>query len=150
MTTSRLAHAVETAMTRAVVQVADDAPMAEVWALVASYDYNAFPVVAGDGRLVGMITKGDVLRTARAALADRAVWREPVARRMAHGVLALRPAESLETAVGLMAESGHRSLPVIDAAGRVVGIVSRNDLMAAVAPEVGPPGAPAPERAAHA
>ena len=144
MAASRLASAVETVMSRAVVQVLDDAPMSEVWALVAQYDYNAFPVVARDGRLVGMITKGDVLRVANAALADRTAWQEPVARRMAHGVLALRGGESLEAAVGFMADSGHRSLPVIDGAGRVVGIVSRNDLMAAVAPDVGPPGAPGP------
>jgi CBS-domain-containing membrane protein len=97
-----------------------------------------------------MITKGDVLRVAQAALGDRAVWREPVSRRMAHGVLALRPRESLEAAVGFLAESGHRSLPVIDPAGRVVGMVSRNDLMAAVAPEVGPPGARAPRPPGHA
>jgi CBS domain-containing protein len=146
MTTSRLANPVETVMSRAVVQVMDDAPMAQVWALVAQYDYNGFPVVTREGRLVGMVTKGDVLRAAHAALGDRAAWQGPVSRWMGHGVLALRPAESIRAAVGLMAESGHRSLPVIDGAARVVGIVSRNDLIAAVAPEAGPPGAGAPRR----
>jgi CBS-domain-containing membrane protein len=34
-----------------------------------------------------------------------------------------------------MTESKLRSLPVIDGACRVVGMVSRNDLMAAIAPE---------------
>jgi CBS domain-containing protein len=34
-----------------------------------------------------------------------------------------------------MTESKLRSLPVIDAESRVVGMVSRNDLMLAIAPE---------------
>jgi CBS domain-containing protein len=133
---SRLAAPVESVMSRQLVLVLTDIPMAEVQAIAAQYDYNAFPVVAPEGRLLGVVTKGDLLRVARAALAEPAVWREPVSRWMAHGVLALRPGDSLETAVGHMVESGLRSLPVIDAEGRPVGMVSRNDLMAAIQPEV--------------
>lgn len=83
------------------------------------------------GRVVDL-TMGDLLRALRDSLANPDVWREPVSRWMAHGVLALRPTDSLETAVTPMADSGLRSLPVIDGAGNVVGIVSRNDLMVAV------------------
>ena len=54
---------------------------------------------------------------------------------MAHGVLALRPADTLASAVQHLTESKLRSLPVIDAESRVVGMVSRNDLMGAIAPE---------------
>jgi len=84
---------------------------------------------------VGMITKGDLLHVACDALDDPGVWQAPVSRFMAHGVLALRPADSLTSAVQHMTESKLRSLPVIDADCRVVGMVSRNDLMIAIAPE---------------
>jgi CBS-domain-containing membrane protein len=53
----------------------------------------------------------------------------------AHGVLALRPMDSLRAAVEYMTESKLRSLPVIDSECRVLGMVSRNDLMVAIAPE---------------
>jgi CBS domain-containing membrane protein len=53
---------------------------------------------------------------------------------MAHGVLALRPKEPLAAAVQYLAEHRLRSLPVIDADARVVGMVSRNDLMPAIGP----------------
>jgi CBS domain-containing protein len=109
--------------------------MSEVRNVAAKYDYNGFPVVTREGRLVGMITKGDLLRVACAALADPEAWRQPVSRFMAHGVLALRPTDSLAAAVQYMTESKLRSLPVIDAESRVVGMVSRNDLMVAIAPE---------------
>jgi len=126
---------VETVMTRRIVQIIEQIPMSEVRNIAAKYDYNGYPVVTTDGRLVGMITKGDLLRVACAALEDPAVWREPVSRFMAHGVLALRPTDSLVSAVQHMTESKLRSLPVIDSACRVVGMVSRNDLMVAIAPE---------------
>jgi len=124
---------VETVMSTRVVLVLEDIPMSEVRAITAQYDYNGFPVVTQEGRLVGIITKGDLLRAARRALEDPGVWQQPVSRWMAHGVLALRPRDSLQTAVEHMTDSGLRSLPVIDDAGGVVGMVSRNDLMTAIA-----------------
>jgi CBS domain-containing protein len=130
-----LAVPVETVMTRRVVQVMEEIPMSEVRNIAAKYDYNGFPVVTREGRLVGMVTKGDLLRVAAAALDDPGVWRQPVSRFMAHGVLALRPMDSLRSAVQYMTESKLRSLPVIDADCRVLGMVSRNDLMIAIAPE---------------
>ena len=128
----RLSIPVDRVMTRRVVMILEEIPMAEVRAVATRYDYNGFPVVSQGGRLVGMVTKGDLLRAVRASLSDPDVWQEPVSRWMAHGVLALRSTDSVETAIGLMVESGFRSLPVIDDDGMAVGIVSRNDLMQAV------------------
>jgi CBS domain-containing protein len=132
-----LAVPVESVMTRRIVQIMEKIPMSEVRNIAARYDYNGFPVVTPEGRLVGMITKGDLLGVACAALDDPQVWQQPVSRFMAHGVLALRPMDSLRSAVQYMTESKLRSLPVIDAESRVVGMVSRNDLMMAIAPEPG-------------
>src|SRR5512134_4151470 len=110
-----LALPVESVMTRRVVQIIEAIPMSEVRSIAAKYDYNGFPVVTAEGRLVGMVTKGDLLRVACAALDDPEVWRQPVSRFMAHGVLADRPMDSLRSAVQYMTESKLRSLPVIDA-----------------------------------
>ena len=133
---TRLGASVETVMTRRVVLILENIPMSEVRAIVVQYDYNGFPIVTTEGRLVGMITKGDLLRAVRASLVDARVFGQPVSRWMARGVLALRPGDSLRTAVEGRADSGFRSLPVIDETDRVVGIVSRNDLMTAIGGEV--------------
>jgi CBS domain-containing protein len=133
----RLEIPVERVMTRPVVMILEGIPMAEVRALAGRYDYNGFPVVTTGSRLVGIVTKGDLLRAVRDGLADPGVWQQPVSRWMAHGVLALRSADSVQRAVEMMVESGFRSLPVVDADGVVVGIVSRNDLMRAVEGEIG-------------
>ncbi len=133
---ARLGVPVDSMMTRRVVQAMEETPMAEVRNVAAKYDYNGFPIVTREGRLIGIVTKGDLLRVALAAIEDAAVWRQPVSRWMAHGVLALRPTDPVGTAVEHMVASGLRSLPVIDADSRVVGMLSRNDLMVAIAPEV--------------
>ena len=65
-----LAAPVETVMKRGIVQIIEAIPMAEVRNVAAKYDYNAFPVVTHEGRLVGMVTKGDLLRVACLALED--------------------------------------------------------------------------------
>lgn len=129
-------QSVETVMTRRVVLILEDIPMSEVRAIAAQYDYNGFPIVTREGRLVGVITKGDLLRAALAAVNDAGVWSQPVSIWMAHGVLALRPRDSVRTAVENMVCSGFRSLPVIDGGSRVVGMLSRNDLMTAIGGEV--------------
>ena len=134
LASARLALPVESVMSRRVVQVLDGIPMSEVHSVVQRYDYNGFPVVTAEGRLVGMITKGDLLRVAQAGMKDPSVWAQPVSRWMAHGVLALRPMEPLAAAVHYLVEHRLRSLPVIDAEARVLGMVSRADLMSAIGP----------------
>ena len=135
ISTAKLALPAETVMTRRIVQIIEQIPIAEVRNIAARYDYNGFPVVTPEGRLVGMITKGDLLRVACEAVDDPAVWQAPVSRFMAHGVLALRATDTLASAVRYMTESELRSLPVVDGQSRVIGMVSRNDLMVAIAPE---------------
>lgn len=135
MTTTPAGHVeipVERAMTKGVVVVRDRVPMREVRSVTSQHGYNGFPVLNGEGRLVGMITKGDVLRVIAAGLDDPAVWQQPVSRWMAKGVLALRPVDPVRRAIEGMVDQNLRSLPVIDDDAHVVGIVSRNDVIAAV------------------
>ena len=77
VSSATLSRPVETVMTRRIVQIIEAIPMAEVRNVAARYDYNAFPVVTPQGRLVGMITKGDLLRVACEAVEDPAVWTSP-------------------------------------------------------------------------
>ena len=126
------AVSVEPVMTRRVVLVLENIPMSEVATISGRYDYNGFPIISREGRLVGVITKGDLLRAARESFRRTGVWDEPVSRWMAHGIVALRPADSLEAAISLMVDHEMRSLPVIDADARVVGVISRQDLLRAL------------------
>jgi CBS domain-containing protein len=48
---------------------------------------------------------------------------------MYQGVVSVTPEHTVQDAAGLMLENGVSGLPVIDASGRLVGIVSESDLM---------------------
>jgi CBS domain-containing protein len=133
--TARLNASVETVTTRPVVQMLEDILMSEARAIAVQYDDNGFPIVTREGRLIEVITKGDLLRALRESFSPPDVWSQPVARWMAHGVLALRLRDPLGTAAESMLDSGLWSLPVIDDRGVVVGMVSSNDLMTALGGE---------------
>ncbi|MGD1047736.1 MAG: site-2 protease family protein [Candidatus Krumholzibacteriaceae bacterium] len=89
------------------------------------YHYSSFPVLQG-GVFVGMVSLKDAkqvemgswLQATVGDVADRAVAR-----------YALRPEYPAETLLNLIMRKGYGRLPVVDVDGRVVGIVSRRDLM---------------------
>jgi CBS-domain-containing membrane protein len=102
---------------------------------------SAIPVVAKGGRVVGMVSEADVLRKAerrpwrRSGLAGRAGRDRAKARARTAGQLMTSPAitispdASLSAAARLMNAHRFRRLPVVNATGDLVGIVSRRDLM---------------------
>jgi Zn-dependent protease/CBS domain-containing protein len=89
------------------------------------YHYGSFPVLE-NGALAGMVSLADVKRVEmedwrHATVAD-IVDRESVPH-------ALHPEDPAETLLHLIMKRGFGRLPAVDGAGRVVGIVSRRDLM---------------------
>jgi Zn-dependent protease/predicted transcriptional regulator len=89
------------------------------------YHYSSFPVLEG-GALVGMVSLKDVKQV------EMGAWLQATVGDVADRVVAryaLRPEYPAETLLNLIMRKGYGRLPVIDADGRVVGIVSRRDLM---------------------
>ena len=83
-------------------------------------------VVDAEGRLVGMISDGDLRRQMERhgyTLLDRTA-----AQCMTPGPLTVRPRELATSALALMEERKVTSLPVVDEAGRVEGVVHLHDL----------------------
>jgi CBS domain-containing protein len=89
-------------------------------------DCGAITVLGDDGQLAGIITDRDICMAAHTrGQAPRDVL---VADAMAHDVYTVRPEDGLETAERLMAEHQVRRMPVVDARGAPVGILTVNDL----------------------
>jgi CBS domain-containing protein len=103
---------------------------------------SAFPVVDDDGRVVGVVSQADMLDKE----ADLATSRGPLARVLrfgehekAAGVTAAElmtsppvtagPDTPLAEAARLMRDHRVKRLPVINAAGRLIGVVSRGDVL---------------------
>jgi CBS domain-containing protein len=134
-------------MSRDVVSVSPQTPLPKVVELVEGKVYRAVPVVE-DGRPVGMITNLDLVERggllARIELlgsltgAERASALQQLEGKTAGEVMTPNPATVVEgaaiTAVAdVMARKRLKRLPVVDSAGKLVGMVSRLDLLRTVA-----------------
>ena len=82
-------------------------------------------IVIEHNQVCGIVTDRDIVVRAVAELRDPATT--PLADICSHGLLSVRPTDSVEEAVRLMRTHAIRRLPVVDG-GRAVGIVSLGDL----------------------
>jgi len=78
-------------------------------------------LVCGGGRLLGLFTERDLLRR---VLAPGRPLGGPLVECMTPAPVTVSPAEPITAAVRRMEEGGYRHLPVIDADGRPVGVLS--------------------------
>lgn len=123
-------------MSRSVRTVTRDVRLDELERLFAKHDFNAFPVIDGE-RVVGIVTKFDFLRAfaftirqmvpSYEELMDRAVGEV-----MTEAVVSVEPTAPLTRVLQLMVNLKARSFPVMDRAGQLVGMISREHIMRAL------------------
>lgn len=130
-------------MTSNVVIATDATPFKDIVGRMSEHEVSALPIVGADRRLLGIVTEGDLLpKEATDPQASRRRHLFGSRRRLANkaaGLLASQlmttpvsvvgPDASLRDAAGLMQERKVKRLPVVDQDGRVIGIVSRADLL---------------------
>ncbi len=114
--------------------VADDLPllppeaaMRECVVLLAE-KRGTVMVVDAEGRLLGVVTSGDLTRLMER---DEGFFSVPVSEVMTHTPKTATPDQLGASAVGIMERSGIMALPVVDERRRVVGMVHLHDLMRA-------------------
>lgn len=135
---------VEDVMTKEVVTAAEDTSFIEIVEAMAEHRIHAVPVVDEDGRVTGIVTDADLLRKqeykdaegprtllrllrgrgaqAKAGAVDaRGLMSRPV-------VTVARDA-SIAEAARVLARHRYKQAPVVDADGRLAGIVTRADLL---------------------
>ena len=112
-----------------VVTVAKDAPVLEVIRLMAEHHIGSVLVVES-GHLLGIATERDYAR--KVILQGRSSSDTPVAQIMSSPVVSVSPETTAQTCMQIMTDRRIRHLPVLDAGGRVVGLVSIGDLVKAV------------------
>lgn len=94
-------------------------------------DCGCVPVVDADGRVIGMLTDRDICMAAYTQGATLSGI--GVASAMCREVFSCRPSDDLPVAQELMRRHRVRRLPVTDAEGKLVGIVSLSDIARALA-----------------
>lgn len=138
-------------MTTPVVTVTTDALVADIARLLLTHHISAVPVVNSEGRVVGIVSEGDLMRRPETGgLPDRSWWlallagSKQLARDYvrAHGVRAedvmsrdvvsVTEDTPLHTIAQLLEEHRIKRVPVLRE-GQLVGIVSRADLLRGLA-----------------
>ena len=89
-------------------------------------DVGALAVVNDDGKLAGIVTDRDICMAAYTQ--GRALDELLVSSAMADQVISATPDSMIGDVEQLMADHQIRRIPIVDAAGKPIGIVSVNDL----------------------
>lgn len=119
MNRAQRAPCVRDLMTCPAPSAAPDASLERVAGLLTEAHTGAVPVATPDGLLLGLITEGDLLRDPGP--------REPVAASaMTAPLIAVGADQSPAEAHALMVRNRVHHLPVVDGAGRLVGMISRD------------------------
>ena len=132
---------VKDVMTTAVVVVRRGATFKEMASALRRFRVSALPVIDDEERVIGVVSEADML--AKEALTDPGVidglmHHQEVRKAagltagdlMTHPAVTVRPGDSVEHAARLMYNLRIKRLPVVDAGGGLVGVVSRTDLLA--------------------
>ena len=119
-------------MSRDVVSVQPSTPAQEAWRLMIRHGVKALPVLDDGRRLAGIITLHDffVGHEVAAGVAGNASWL--VGDVMTRDVLTARPGQELVDLVPAFSDGGRHHLPVVDDRGRLVGMVTQSDMVAAL------------------
>ena len=118
---------VEDIMTSPVIAVSPDARVDEGYRTMLRFGLKSLPVADSQGEVVGMMTRKDLDKAHLHGL-DRA----KISDFMTQGIISLASEASIEEAHRLMATYGFEKMPVLDSNGRLVGTLSRADLLKAL------------------
>lgn len=133
---------VEEVMSSGVVTVSADDPLKEAAHRMVEAGVGGLPVLDADGTLVGIITEADFLKREAASAGrfrllgallrrDEVPEADTVGEAMTRNPKTVLPEMELGEAARLMVKHGVKRLPVVDAGGALVGIVSRADVLEA-------------------
>ncbi len=138
-------------MTREVISVHEDDPVQEIGQRFLESGHHGLPVLDGGGRVAGMVTERDLIDAHRQvhlptviSLLDSVIpvsgmheYREELRKATAvtagqlasRDLVLARPEDSLDAVADKMFRHGFHVLPVADGTGRLVGIISRSDIL---------------------
>lgn len=138
---------VQDVMTKDVISVEKFESVMVVADILAGRNISGIPVVDKDRRVIGIITQADILSMVgvrkehtfkdllKHALGEPLPERragDVVADVMTSPVLTTQPEASIAGIVQIMDEKKIRRLPVVDDGGRLIGIISRADILKAI------------------
>jgi CBS domain-containing protein len=119
-------------MSRRPISITSDWRIKQAARLAAEEEVSSLPVVDRRGQICGIVSDADLIRDAFTPSPTLLVSEV-----MSSPAITVRETTGLAEVVELMTSRGIKSLPVVDDAGRVLGMISRSDVVRASVLEVG-------------
>jgi CBS domain-containing protein len=126
-------------VTRDVVHVRETSPLDAAVRVLAEHRVSALPVVDGEGRVVGILSEADVLRLhlssdprshVRPVVDDPPEpWPATVGEVMSPEPVVAHEGSDVAEVAHVLADTGWKSLPVVDGNHLLIGMVSRSDVI---------------------
>jgi CBS domain-containing protein len=137
---------VRSVMTSDAVSVRVYTPYKQIVRILLDYGISAVPVVDEAGHVLGVVSQADLIekeaaqaRSTSTAAHRPVTWHSRTSHTKAHAVSAdtlmtgpaitISPDADLNSAALLMSKHNVKRLPVVDGEGRLLGVVSRGDLL---------------------
>jgi CBS domain-containing protein len=114
---------------KGVISAAPDTTVIKAMQLMADKHIGFLPVIA-NGVVTGVVSERDCAR--KVVLRQLAAGSTPVSTIMSTPVYSVPPQAKIPECIMLMHDKGVRHLPVMAAAGEILGVLSVRDLMAAL------------------
>ena len=129
-------YQVRDVMTADPITIHGDVSLSTAEAIFEAHDFNGLPVVEGDGRLLGMVTKLDLLKafvfTAKSVIPPyQTLMNQSVDQVMTRPSEAVHADTPLTRLLHKMVETRHKSFPVVEG-DRIIGIIAREDVLKAL------------------
>ncbi len=116
-------------MTTEVIAVSRDTGLREAARLMFRNRVSGLPITEPDGTLAGIITEADFLRLEVERQEGNRGQSDTVGDVMSRGVVTVRPDAEIYEAAKIMATQEVKRLPVVDADDRLLGVISRADIV---------------------
>ncbi|WP_069365882.1 CBS domain-containing protein [Salisediminibacterium beveridgei] len=138
-------------MTKEVVTITPDTSVEDTAKLLLKHHFSGVPVVDEDGVLQGVVSEGDIIKRASHIQSPAVLeflggliyldsptkYMEELKQAMAltigdlmkTEVVTADPEDSIENIATRMLNKNYKRLPVVDDEGKIIGIISRRDIM---------------------
>lgn len=121
-------------MTRDVVTIIPDTTLPDAHRLMDEKGIRRLPVLK-DGRLVGIVTRGDVRGAEPSGATSLSIWelhyllaKLTITEVMTRNPITISQDATIGEAAQVMLDSRISGLPVVDSGGKVVGIITESDI----------------------
>jgi len=110
-------------MSEKLVSLDQDLSLEDAWEKIKGYEIEHFPIITEEGKLVGLLSERELLRQMKES--EKKTLKEIVS----NTTLCADPKTNIQDVIKVFFDENVEAVPIVDKHHRVVGVLSRNDLL---------------------